>query len=153
EGGITGDDAVAVARAFAEAGCDLVDVSTGQTVHDAEPVFGRMFQTPFSDEIRNETGIATMCVGAITTADQVNTIVAAGRADLVALARPHLVDPSFTMRAAAWYGAADIACPPQYLPGKEQIFRNSVRDREELTELKLKAKPKTHATTWKQAAE
>ena len=81
DGGITGDDAVAVARAFAEAGCDLIDVSTGQTVPDAEPVYGRMFQTPFSDQIRNEAGLATMCVGAITTADQVNTIVAAGRAD------------------------------------------------------------------------
>ena len=89
-----------------EAGCDLIDVSTGQTVADAEPVFGRMFQTPFSDQIRNEAGLATMCVGAITTADQVNTIVAAGRADLVALARPHLVDPYFTMKAAAWYDVA-----------------------------------------------
>jgi hypothetical protein len=100
-----------------EAGCDLIDVSTGQTVHDAEPIFGRMFQTPFSDQIRNEAGLATMCVGAITTADQVNTIVAAGRADLVALARPHLVDPFFTLKAAAWYGATDIHCPPQYLSG------------------------------------
>ena len=112
-----------------------------------------MFQTPFSDQIRNDAGIATMCVGAITSADQVNTIVAAGRADLVALARPHLVDPSFTMKAAAWYGARAIACPPQYRAGRDQLFRNSERDREELTELKLKAKPKTHATTWKQAAE
>ena len=95
-----------------------------------------------------------MCVGAITTADQVNTIVAAGRADLVALARPHLVDPFFTMRAAAWYGATDIHCPPQYLSGRDQIFRNSVRDRADLTELKLKAKPKGHAAAgWKQAAE
>ena len=154
EGGLSGDDAVEVARAFAEAGCDLIDVSTGQTVHDAEPVFGRMFQTPFSDQIRNEAGLATMCVGAITSADQVNTIVAAGRADLVALARPHLVDPFFTMKAAAWYGATNIHCPPQYLPGRDQIFRNSVRDRADLTQLKLKAKPKGHAAAgWKQAAE
>jgi anthraniloyl-CoA monooxygenase len=153
DGGITAGESVAVARLFTEAGCDLIDVSTGQTVHDAEPVFGRMFQTPFSDEIRNEAGIATMCVGAITTADQVNTIVAAGRADLVALARPHLVDPFFTMKAAAWYGATDIHCPPQYLPGRDQIFRNSVRDRADMTELKRKAKPKGHAAAWKQAAE
>jgi anthraniloyl-CoA monooxygenase len=111
-----------------------------------------MYQTPFSDQIRNEAGLATICVGNITTADQLNTIIAAGRADLVALARPHLVDPNFTMRAAAWYGT-DIACPPQYLAGKDQIFRNSVRERQELTELKLKAKPKVHATAWKQAAE
>jgi anthraniloyl-CoA monooxygenase len=145
EGGITGDDAVAIARAFGEAGVDLVDVSTGQTVRDAQPVYGRMFQTPFSEQVRNEARVATMCVGNITTADQVNTILAAGRADLVALARPHLVDPSFTMRAAAWYGAADIACPPQYLPGKEQIFRNSVRDRQDFEDLKIKGKPKTRA--------
>ena len=154
EGGLSGDDSVEVARAFAEAGCDLIDVSTGQTTPDAEPVYGRMFQTPFSDQIRNDAGIATMCVGAITTADQVNTIIAAGRADLVALARPHLVDPFFTMKAAAWYGATDIHCPPQYLAGRDQIFRNSVRDRADLTELRRKAKPKQHATPgWKQAAE
>jgi anthraniloyl-CoA monooxygenase len=145
EGGITGDDAVAVARAFAEAGVDLVDVSTGQTVRDAEPVYGRMFQTPFSDQVRNEARVATMCVGNITTADQVNTILAAGRADLVALGRPHLVDPSFTLKAAAWYGADAVFCPPQYLPGKEQIFRNSVRDRQDFDDLKIKAKPKTRA--------
>src|SRR5436305_437917 len=154
DGGLTSDDAVAVARAFAECGCDLIDVSTGQTTPDAEPVYGRMFQTPFSDQIRNEAGLATMCVGAITSADQVNTILAAGRADLVALARPHLVDPFFTMKAAAWYGVTDIHCPPQYLAGRDQIFRNSVRDRADLTELKRKAKPKGHATVgWKQAAE
>ena len=153
DGGLTGDDAVEVARMFAQAGCDLIDVSTGQTVHDAEPIYGRMYQTPFSDQIRNDAGIATMCVGAITTADQVNTIVAAGRADLVALARPHLADPSFTLKAAAWYGAPALHCPPQYRAGHDQLYRNSARDREELTELKLKAKPKTHATTWKQAAE
>ena len=145
EGGITGDDAVEIARAFAESGVDLVDVSTGQTVRDAQPVYGRMFQTPFSEQVRNEARVATMCVGNITTSDQVNTILAAGRADLVALGRPHLVDPSFTLKAAAWYGAADIACPPQYLPGKEQIFRNSVRDRQDFEDLKVKAKPKTRA--------
>jgi anthraniloyl-CoA monooxygenase len=145
EGGLTGDDAVEVARAFAEAGVDLVDVSTGQTVEGARPVYGRMFQTPFSDQIRNEARVATMCVGNITAADQVNTILAAGRADLVALGRPHLVDPFFTMRAAAWYGAAGIHCPPQYGPGKDQIFRNAVRDRADLEDLKIRGKPKTRA--------
>ena len=152
-GGVTGEESVEIARMFKEAGCDLIDVSTGQTTADSAPVFGRMFQTPFSDQIRNEGGIATMCVGAITTADQVNTIIAAGRADLVALARPHLVDPSFTMRAAGWYGAADIHCPPQYLAGKEQLLRNSRRDRDEMTELRRKARPTPHADTWKRAAE
>jgi len=145
EGGLSGDDAVRIARAFGEAGVDLVDVSTGQTVQESQPVYGRMFQTPFSEQVRNEARVATMCVGNITTADQVNTILAAGRADLVALGRPHLVDPGFTMKAAAWYGAADAYCPPQYLPGKEQIFRNSVRDRQDFEELKVKAKPKTRA--------
>lgn len=145
EGGITGDDAVTIARAFGEVGVDLVDVSTGQTVRDSSPVYGRMFQTPFSEQVRNEARVATMCVGNITTADQVNTILAAGRADLVALGRPHLVDPAFTLRAAAWYGAEDMFCPPQYMPGREQIFRNSVRERQDFDELKLKARPKTRA--------
>ncbi|NPU66707.1 bifunctional salicylyl-CoA 5-hydroxylase/oxidoreductase [Bradyrhizobium sp. 83012] len=151
EGGITGDDAVQIARAFGEAGVDLVDVSTGQTVREARPIYGRMFQTPFSDQVRNEAHVATMCVGNITSADQVNTILAAGRADLVALGRPHLVDPAFTMKAAAWYGA-DVFCPPQYLPGKEQIFRNSVRERQDFEELKIKAKPKTRAELKAEAA-
>ena len=153
DGGVTGEESVEIARAFAREGCDLIDVSTGQTVHDAEPIFGRMFQTPFSDQIRNEAKLATMCVGNITTADQVNTILAAGRADLVALARPHLMDPFFTVRAAAWYGVPGIQCPPQYLPGKDQIFRNSVRDRADLTELRLKARPKRHVRDRKEAAE
>jgi anthraniloyl-CoA monooxygenase len=145
EGGITGEDAIAIARTFAEHGVDLVDVSTGQTVREARPIYGRMFQTPFSDQIRNEAQVATMCVGNITSADQVNTILAAGRADLVALARPHLVDPFFTLKAAAWYGVPSIHCPPQYQPGKDQVFRNSVRDRADLEDLRLRAKPKTRA--------
>jgi anthraniloyl-CoA monooxygenase len=153
EGGVTGDDAVEIARAFAEHGVDLVDVSTGQTVREARPIYGRMFQTPFSDQVRNEAQVATMCVGNITAADQVNTILAAGRADLVALGRPHLVDPFFTMKAAAWYGAKDVHCPPQYLAGKDQIFRNSVRDRQDLEELKVKAKPKTRAELKLEASE
>jgi anthraniloyl-CoA monooxygenase len=153
DGGLTGDDAVEVARLFQEAGCDLIDVSTGQTTADAQPMFGRMFQTPFSEQIRNEAGLATMCVGNITSADQTNTIVAAGRADLVAFARPHLVDPSFTLRAAAWYGVPDIACPPQYLSGRDQIVRNSARERDDLATLRRKARPKSHAPGWKQAAE
>jgi anthraniloyl-CoA monooxygenase len=153
DGGITGEDSVEISRLFAESGCDLINVSTGQTVAHGEPIYGRMFQTPFSDQIRNEAGLATMCVGAITTADQVNTIIAAGRADLVALARPHLIDPSFTLKAAAWYGVTSVTCPPQYEAGRDQIMRNSPRDREELTDLRRKAKPKAHKTVWKQAAE
>jgi anthraniloyl-CoA monooxygenase len=153
EGGVTGEEAVEVARAFAEHGVDLVDVSTGQTVREARPIYGRMFQTPFSDQVRNEARVATMCVGNITTADQVNTILAAGRADLVALGRPHLVDPFFTMKAAAWYGAASIHCPAQYHAGRDQIFRNSVRDRQDMEDLKIKAKPKTRAELKMEAGE
>ncbi|MGO4737020.1 bifunctional salicylyl-CoA 5-hydroxylase/oxidoreductase [Bosea sp. 2KB_26] len=144
EGGLSPADSVAIAAAFAGEGCDLVDVSTGQTVNDSRPIYGRMFQTPYSDRIRNEARIATMCVGNITTADQVNTIIASGRADLVALGRPHLADPSFVLRAAAWYGV-DIPQPVQYQPGKDQLMRNTPREREDLTELKLKAKPGRHA--------
>lgn len=143
-GGISGDDAVHVAEAFAEAGVDLIDVSTGQTVRDGRPIFGRMFQTPFSDQIRNEAHVATMCVGNITTPDQVNTILAAGRADLVALARPHLTDPNFTIRAAAWYGVSDIAFPPQYNLGRDQLYRNSKAAREEVEELRRRVKPRGH---------
>ena len=152
EGGITGDDAVAIARAFALHGCDLIDVSTGQTHPDEAPIYGRMFQTPFSDQIRNECCIATMCVGNITTADQVNTILAAGRADLVALARAHLGDPYFTLRAAAQYGVP-IAAPPQYQPGVSQLFRTAGQAQSELVELKLKARPKAHDPALLRAAE
>ena len=142
--GLTDDDTLAIARAFAAAGCDLVDVSTGQTVADQEPVYGRMFQLPWSDMIRNETGVATMCVGSITTPDQVNTILAAGRADLVALARPHLTDAAFTLRAAAQYGVADVACPIQYGWGRDALFRQAAREREELMDLRRKARPRSH---------
>ena len=90
-----------IAEAFAQAGADLIDVSAGQTWADAQPVYGRLFQTPFSDKIRNEAKLATMAVGNITDPDQVNAILTAGRADLVALARPHLIDPMWTLRAAA----------------------------------------------------
>ncbi len=144
EGGLSAADSVAIAEAFAAEGCDLVDVSTGQTARESRPVYGRMFQTPFSDRIRNEAEVATMCVGNITTADQVNTIIAAGRADLVALGRPHLADPSFVLRAAAWYGV-DTEQPVQYAPGKDQLMRNTPRERQDLEELKLKAKPSRHA--------
>ncbi|MDZ4372010.1 MAG: hypothetical protein U1C74_11365, partial [Phenylobacterium sp.] len=140
DGGVTAEESVLIARAFAEAGCDLIDVSTGQTVHDAEPVYGRMFQTPFSDRIRNEAAIATMCVGSITTADQVNTILAAGRADIVALGRAHLTDPALTLRAAAWYGV-DTHYPPQYGPGQAALNAQMRREREDLEDLRRRARP------------
>ncbi len=100
-GGNTPDDAVTIAKLFKEAGADLIDVSSGQTTREAQPVYGRMYQTPFADRIRNEVGIATMAVGAIYEPDHVNSIIMAGRADLCALARPHLADPYWTLHAAA----------------------------------------------------
>ena len=125
-GGTTAQDSVEIARIFKAHGCDLIDVSTGQTDPASAPVYGRMYQTVFSEQIRNEAGIATMAVGAITSADQVNTIIASGRADLCALARPHLADPSFTLRAAAEYAAMGyliegVSWPKQYLSGKQQL--------------------------------
>jgi anthraniloyl-CoA monooxygenase len=127
ERGITPEDAVAIARAFAAAGADIIDVSAGQTSPRGEPVYGRMFQTPFADRIRNEAGIATMAVGNIYEIDHVNSILAAGRADLCCLARPHLADPYWTLRAAAEQGYAEQPWPPQYLTGKAQLERNLQR--------------------------
>ncbi len=128
--GVTPDDAVEIARAFAEAGADLIDVSAGQTWADAQPVYGRMFQTPFSDKIRNEAKLATMAVGNITDPDQANAILASGRADLVALARPHLIDPSWTLRAAAAQQYREIYTPPPYLAGMTQLARTLQREAE-----------------------
>lgn len=144
EGGITGADALEIARAFSRHGCDLIDVSTGQTVPEGQPVYGRMFQTPFSDAIRNDGGMATMCVGNITTADQVNTILAAGRADLVALARPHLADPYFTLHAAAQYGVKLARAAPQYEPGRAQLYRLAEQARAEFEELRRQTRPASH---------
>ena len=128
--GVTPDEAVEIARAFAEAGADLIDVSAGQTWADARPVYGRMFQTPFSDKIRNEAQLATMAVGNIFEPDHANAILASGRADLVALARPHLIDPSWTLRAAAAADYRDIFVPPPYLNGMSQLARNLKREAE-----------------------
>jgi anthraniloyl-CoA monooxygenase len=126
-GGNAPDDAVEIARLFRDAGADLIDVSSGQTTRAARPIYGRMYQTPFSDRIRNEVGIATMAVGAIFEPDHVNSILMAGRADLCALGRPHLADPYWTLHAAAQLGYADVEWPVQYLPGKVQLGRNLAR--------------------------
>jgi len=130
ENGITPEDAVEIGEAFAREGADLIDVSAGQTWAGQQPVYGRMFQTPFSDRIRNEGKLATMAVGNIYEPDHANSILAAGRADLVALARPHLVDPFWTLRAAAALDYRDVHCPPQYLNGLSQLARNLKREAE-----------------------
>jgi anthraniloyl-CoA monooxygenase len=143
-GGLSGEDLVALVRMLKAAGCDLIDCSTGQTVPQQRPVYGRMYQAPFADWVRNEVGIPTMTVGAVTSADQANTLLAAGKADLVALARPHLANPYFTLQSAAWYGHESQYWPPPYLPGKDQALRNAPRERGELTELRLRARPASH---------
>jgi len=117
-GGFTADDAVEAARMLKQRGCDIIDVSAGQTTTEARPVYGSMFQTPFAERIRNEAGIPTIAVGNIRDWDQVNTIIVTGQADLCALARPHLFDPYFTLHAAAEQGYDGIRWPDQYLAAR-----------------------------------
>ncbi|WP_158967772.1 bifunctional salicylyl-CoA 5-hydroxylase/oxidoreductase [Chachezhania sediminis] len=128
--GITPEDAVDIAKMFTAAGADIVDVSAGQVAKGDHPVYGRMFQTPFSDHIRNEAGIATMAVGNIYEADHVNSILMAGRADLVCLARPHLADPYWTYHEAARIGDRAEAWPAPYRSGRDQLFRLADREAE-----------------------
>ena len=128
-GGTTPADAVEIARAFKAAGADMIDCSSGQVSAQQKPVYGRMYQTPFADRIRNEAGIATIAVGAISEADHVNSIIAAGRADLCAVARPHLANPAWTLHEAARIGFTHLAWPRQYLAGKSQLERNLERER------------------------
>jgi anthraniloyl-CoA monooxygenase len=128
-GGNTADDAVALARLFRDAGADVIDVSAGQVVKRERPVYGRMWQTPFSDRVRQEAGVATMAVGAITDADQANGIIASGRADLVAIGRPHLANAAWTLLEAARLGYAGAHWPVQYLAGKSQLDRLIERER------------------------
>ncbi len=129
EGGITPDDAIEIARAFKAAGADMIDCSSGQVSKLEKPVYGRMFQTPFADRVRNEAGIPTMAVGAISEADHVNGIIAAGRADLCAVARPHLANPAWTLNEAARIGYFGAEWPRQYQAGKVQLERNLERER------------------------
>jgi anthraniloyl-CoA monooxygenase len=121
--GVTPQDAVVIARHLAEAGADFIDVSAGQTSTMAKPVYGRMFQTPFSDRVRNEAGVATLAVGNIYDSDHVNSILMAGRADLVCLARPHLADPYWTLHAAADAHYEGANWPKPYWPGRDQLHR------------------------------
>jgi anthraniloyl-CoA monooxygenase len=129
EGGFSPDDAVLFARMLLEHGCDIVDVSSGQVSPLERPAFGRSYQTPFADRIRNEVGIPTIAVGAISSYDDVNTIVLSGRADLCALARPHLYDPAWTLHAAAEQDFSDVRWPVQYQAGsrKPPTGRDAVR--------------------------
>jgi anthraniloyl-CoA monooxygenase len=125
--GVTPEEAVLIARAFKEAGVDLVDVSSGQVTKAEKPVYGRMFQTPFSDQIRNEVDIPTIAVGNIFEIDHVNSIIAAGRADLCALARPHQMDANWTLHAAAAQQIKQAPVPEQYKSGYFQLALNLSR--------------------------
>jgi anthraniloyl-CoA monooxygenase len=127
--GLTDDDALGIARAFVEAGADIIHVSTGQTTTAAKPVYGRLWQTPYSDRLRNEGRVPTIAVGNVTDADQVNSIIAAGRADLVAIGRPHLSDPNWTLHAAAALGYRQQPWPRQYHMGKVQLERETEKAR------------------------
>ncbi|MFD1252532.1 NADPH dehydrogenase [Devosia equisanguinis] len=127
EGGNTPDDAVIFAKMFKDAGADLIDCSSGQVWKEEKPVYGRLFQTPFSDKVRNEVGIPTIAVGAISEADHANSIIAAGRADLCAVARPHLADPSWLMHETAKIGIKSVAWPKQYYSAKAQYENNLER--------------------------
>lgn len=129
--GVTPEEAVEIAKAFTAAGADIIDVSAGQTSIEAKPVYGRMFQTPFSDRIRNEAGVATMAVGNIYEADHVNSILMAGRADLVCLARPHLADPYWTLHAGAAIGDRSAQWPLPYQAGRDQLWRLADRTAEQ----------------------
>ena len=138
DGGITPDDAVQIARAFREAGADMIDCSSGQVSAAQKPVYGRMYQTPFADRIRNEAGIATIAVGAISEADHVNSIIAAGRADLCAIARPHLANPAWTLTEAAKIGYTPMPWPKQYLSGKTQMETLFAREKAAATTPQVK---------------
>jgi anthraniloyl-CoA monooxygenase len=130
DAGITPEDAVEVARMFSEAGADLINVSAGQTTTDAKPVYGRMFQTPFSDRIRNDAGLKTMAVGNIYEADHANSILMAGRADLIGVGRPHLSDPYWTLHEGAKIGDRQIFWPKPYEAGRDQSWRLADREAE-----------------------
>lgn len=130
EGGITPGDAVRIARLFKAAGADMIDCSSGQVSKLEKPVYGRMFQTPFADRIRNEAGIGAIAVGAIFEADHANGIIAAGRADLCAVGRPHLANPAWTLCEAAKLGYTAVGWPKQYVPAKQQMERNMERERQ-----------------------
>jgi len=146
-GGNTAADTVVIARALKAAGCDLIDVSSGQTDPDSRPVYGRMYQAVFAEQVRLEADIATMAVGAITSADQVNTLLISGRADLVALARPHLADPYFTLHAAAEYDFRGIGWPVQYHNGATQLHTTVQRAREDAARKMQQALERARAAT------
>jgi len=146
EGGLTLDDLRAIAAAFKDAGVDIIHASSGQTVAHQKPVYGRMWQTPFAEFIKHAVGIPTIAVGDITLGEQINTIIAANRADLCALARPHLNNPFFTRQAAGHYGVKQVdggamGWPVQLKTGEYQLYREAEKTNEKALDLATKARP------------
>jgi anthraniloyl-CoA monooxygenase len=127
EGGLSESDVIAIARAMAAAGADILDISSGQTIATQRPIYGRMWQTPLADMVRNLAGVPTIAVGNIFEADHVNSIIAAGRADLCAIARPHLAHPSWTLAEAAAQGFTEQWWPEPYRSAKDQLERAATR--------------------------
>jgi anthraniloyl-CoA monooxygenase len=141
EGGLTLEDLKIIAQGFKDAGVDIIHASSGQTVPWQKPVYGRMWQTPFAEFIRHEVDIPTIAVGDITLPEQINTIIADERADLCALARPHLNTPNFTRQAAGHYGVRNLHWPPQYETGEYQLYREAEKTGEKVHDLAIKARP------------
>ncbi len=139
--GLSGPDLLRAAELLKAAGVDAINVSTGQVTHEEDPIYGRMFQAPFADQVRNEVGIATIVAGNITTADQANTLIAAGRTDIVAMGRPIMNEPQLVLNAAAHYGFADQHWPPQYASGKPAAEALAEKLNQEMHELRMAAKP------------
>jgi anthraniloyl-CoA monooxygenase len=158
EGGLSLDELRLIALAFKHAGVDIIHCSSGQTVPWQKPVYGRMWQTPFAEFVKQTVGMATIAVGDITLPEQVNTIIAAGRADLCALARPHLNNPFFTRQAAGHYGVrrvmgAPLGWPVQLRSGEYQLYREAEKANEKMAELTAKARPdRRHARRAKPSA-
>ena len=144
ENGITPEDVLFIAEAFKNAGADIINVSTGNTVENQKPQIGRMWQTPFSDTIRNTINIPTITTGFIQNIDQINTILLNGRADLVALGRPLLLDPGFVRHAQAYedYSSEDI--PNQYVSGTSHLYPLHLAERKSLESMKKAMKPDSH---------
>lgn len=141
EGGLTEDEMLAAATMLKDAGVDIINVSTGQVTKDEDPIYGRMFQAPFADQVRNEVGIPTIVAGNISSADQANTLIAAGRTDIVAFGRAIMNEPHFVLMAAAHYGHTDQYWAPQYLSGKLMAESAAAKEDQEMLELRGAAKP------------
>ncbi|HET6564390.1 MAG TPA: tRNA-dihydrouridine synthase, partial [Xanthomonadales bacterium] len=141
EDGLSESEMLEMARMLKQAGVDVINVSTGQVTKEEDPIYGRMFQSPFADQIRNEVGIPTIVAGNITTADQANTLVAAGRTDIVAMGRPMMNEPHLVLMAAAHYGHRQQFWPPQYHSGKPAARALAEKNNEEMLELRRDARP------------